>query len=224
MTPYYEDDAVTLYCGDCRQIDVGEVDHVITDPPYSDDTHDGARTANVQTKLLTFDSAEVGLIHSVLSRARVRRWVVATIDWQHMLPMKVHPPDGMRFVRHGVWVKPNGAPQFTGDRPGQGWEAVMILHSTRDDQKMSWNGGGRHAVWRCARVQSQHPTCKPIELLMSFIEQFTSEGDVIFDPFAGEGTTLVAAKRLGRRAIGVEIDSKWCDAAVRRLEQGVLAL
>ena len=126
------------------------------------------------------------------------------------------------LVRFGIWRKPDGAPQFTGDRPGTGWEAVAICHR---EGKKRWNGGGHHAFWSfpCARG-SGHPTEKPIRLFQSFVEQFSDPGETILDPFMGSGTTLRAAKDLGRKAIGIEIEEKYCEIAVKRLKQEVLAI
>lgn len=235
MTPYYADDAVTLYHGDCREVipTLGYVDHVLTDPPYGDDTHTGARTNAGQADLNqrpaaaligdAWSSVDADQIRDVLNLVRLRRWCVMSIDWQHMLPLKQYPPIGWRFVRMGAWVKPNGAPQFTGDRPAQGFEAVAILHAGITG-KMRWNGGGLPAVWNHQRVISGHPAGKPELLLLDWVCMFTDPGDVVLDPFAGSGTTLAAAKRLGRKAIGIEIDEPYCERIARRLSQGALPL
>ena len=124
-------------------------------------------------------------------------------------------------MRLGVWLKPDGAPQFTGDRPGTGWEAVAFLH--RDGARLRWSGKGRHGVWTHNKVNGAHPTTKPLPLVQDWVRLF-SDGGTILDPFAGSGTTLVAAKRLGRKAIGIEIEEKYCAIAARRLAQEVLAL
>ena len=68
-----------------------------------------------------------------------------------------------------------------------------------------------------------HPTQKPVTLMKRLINDFFPTG-VIADPFMGSGTTLRAAKDLGRKAIGIEIDERYCEAAVERLAQGVLSL
>lgn len=226
MTPFYQDELVTLYHGDCREVlpTLTIVDHVMTDPPYSDDTHAGARTNNSAnpSTLVTFESVNASHVRSILSESKARRWAVLTLDWQHVLPLKLSPPNGWKFIRHGVWIKPNGTPQFTGDRPAQGWEAVAILHADVKG-KMKWNGGGLPATWTHCKVSGLHPTGKPEPLLIDWIEQFTDAGETILDPFAGSGTTLAAAKRLGRKSIGIEIDGAYCEIAARRLAQGSLA-
>jgi hypothetical protein len=129
--------------------------------------------------------------------------------------------EGLRFVRFGVWVKPNSAPQFTGDRPAQGWEAVAILHG--EGERPRWNAGGDRAVWQFPRARGgSHPAEKPIALIRRWIADFTDPGDLILDPFMGSGTVLRAAKDLGRQAIGIEIDRRWCEHAAARLSQAVM--
>lgn len=227
MKPYYEQDGITIYHGDCREVlpTLGAVDHVMTDPPYSATTHKGARTGDSRNAgvLVDFASVSVGVVRDVLAATKATRWAVLTCDWQHMLPLKVEPPNGWKFVRHGVWVKPNGTPQFTGDRPAQGWEAVAILHADVKG-KMRWNGGGLPATWTHLKVAGLHPTGKPEPLLIDWVTQFTDPGDLILDPFMGSGTTLFAAKRLGRKAIGIELEEKYCEIAAKRLAQGALPM
>ena len=225
MTPYYEHGGIVIYHGDCREVitTLGPVDHVMTDPPYGEETHEGARTGSGQSVLVDFASTEAAKIAAMLAPIRLKRWAILTIDWQHVLPLKQSPPAGWRFVRHGAWVKPNGAPQFTGDRPAQGWEAVAILHAGVSG-KMRWNGGGYPAVWIHNKVQGYHPTGKPESLLLEWVAQFSDAGDLILDPFMGSGTTLAAAKRLGRRAIGIELEERYCEIAARRLRQEALPL
>jgi len=227
MRPYYDQSGVTIYHGDCREVlrHVGPVDHVMTDPPYSDDTHDGARTGKAQASgvLVDFASTQAAEIARTLALVRLQRWAILTCDWQHVLPLKQSPPVGWRFVRHGAWVKPNGTPQFTGDRPAQGWEAVAILHAGVSG-RMRWNGGGLPAVWIHNKVAGYHPTGKPESLLIEWVQQFSDPGDLILDPFMGSGTTLAAAKRLGRRAVGIELEEKYCEIAAKRLSQEALPL
>ncbi len=69
-----------------------------------------------------------------------------------------------------------------------------------------------------------HPTAKPVALFERFISWHSTVGDLVVDPFMGHGPVLVAAKNLGRRAIGVDVDESHCEAAAKRLAQGVLDL
>jgi site-specific DNA-methyltransferase (adenine-specific) len=125
-------------------------------------------------------------------------------------------------VRFGVWIKTNGAPQFTGDRPAPGWEGIAFLH--REGGRMEWNGGGRSSVFITPKVNTAHPTGKPEQLIREFVRLFSQPDDLVLDPFMGSGTTLRAAKDLGRRAIGIEIEERYCAIAVERLRQQVLPL
>ncbi len=236
MEPYYSDESVVLYHGDCREVmasmDDRSVDCVLTDPPYSDKTHESTRTNNtangrrgnrvlsgsfgfnfVTSERLRADLTEMGRITC--------GWVVASIDYRHAFDLDAAEPPGLRFLRIGVWVKTNPNPQISGDRPAQGWEAIAYMH--RADIRPAWSGGGRAGNFVLASSQGQgHPTSKPLPMVGQWVRWFTDPGDLILDPFVGSGTTLRAAKNEGRRAIGVEIDERYCEIAARRLDQGVL--
>lgn len=206
----------TLYLGDCREIlpTLAEVDHVITDPPYGAETHKGARTGKGDEVLIDFDSITSEELSEFAARAveLARRWVVMTCEWRHAVEL-----DRLEtFVRLGIWHKPNGSPQFTGDRPGTGWEAVAILHRLG---RKRWNGGGHHAVWTYPKTEGEHPTQKPLALIEKWLSQFTDEGETILDPFMGSGTTGVACVRHGRAFIGIERDPKHFATACRRIEE-----
>ena len=217
-----------IYHGDARElvpaiVGAHTVAHVITDPPYDAATHAGARTlaGGEVVRLIDFAPITAVEIGDVLAGAAPRRWVIATVDWRHIPVLESRPPLGLRFVRFGIWNKPDSAPQFTGDRPATGWEAVAILH--REGERMRWNAGGDRAVWDFPRARNAaHPAEKPIALIRRWIADFTDPGDLILDPFMGSGTVLRAAKDLGRQAIGIEIDRRWCEHAAARLSQAVM--
>jgi site-specific DNA-methyltransferase (adenine-specific) len=226
LKPYYQDSHVTIYHGDCADVvpSLGPIDHVVTDPPYSAVTHAGALGDGGASALVDFASVNADELigYVALCAPLVRRWVIATVDWRHILPLEQRTPAGLRFVRFGIWAKPNGAPQFTGDRPATGWEAMAILHST--EGRLRWNGGGRHGVYYYPKLNApEHPTEKPAGLLMLLLNDFTDPGESILDPFMGSGTTLVAAKRLGRTAVGIEREERYCEIAARRCSQGALS-
>lgn len=237
-TPYYEDERVTLYNGDCRDVmasmEERSVAAVITDPPYSDRTHEMTRSNSNRAKehgnrvlsgAFGFDSITAEDLSDALATAgRIsQRWLVANIDYRHAFVFSETPPPGLRLLRIGVWVKTNPNPQISGDRPAQGWEAIAYMH--RDDLRPSWTGGGKAANFVLPNAQKHgHPTTKPIEMVRQFVRWFSNPGDVIFDPFAGSGTTLRAALDEGRRAIGVELDEKYCELIATRLSQGAFDL
>lgn len=223
----------TLHLGDCRDVlatlPPDSHDVCVSDPPYADETHDGARTAKnpgggtgtgdrleAASPLLTFDSITFANLRDTLGLAGTvtRRWIVITCDWRHAAKLADNPPPGLLFARFGVWVKPNGAPQFTGDRPGQGWEAVAWLH--RKGTRMAWNGGGRSSVFTEPKVSGQHPTTKPLPLIRQFVA-LTSDGGPVLDPWMGSGTVGVAAVERGLEYTGIECDPTWYALAKSRV-------
>lgn len=211
----------TLYLGDCRDVipDLPAVDAIITDPPYSANTHKMAKTNKGKghgTKLVTFgaiDDAEFDrLAEAFLLTAT--GWVVMTCDYRHAARFYQHP----LFVRLGAWVKPNPMPQISGDRPGQGFETVLILHAGRVPK--SWARGGGSGVWTVPVTNgAEVPTQKPLALVSAFVSDFTNPGETVLDPFMGSGTTGVAAVAAGRRFIGIEALPEHYDIARRRIEE-----
>ena len=240
MTPYYEQDGITIYHGSCLDIlpQIEQVDHVITDPPYSVlvvNTSAGAPPGTIG-KAKRSDLGYCGvtdemrdIIGAEIARI-VRRWALVFCDAESLSAWRAAlEQGGLQHVRMGAWVSPACTPQFTGDRPGTGWEACEIAH--RPGRKR-WNGGGLPAVWivnrplngSAERAAAAHPTPKPDALLGIVVQQFTDPGDLILDAFMGSGTTLIAAKRIGRKAIGIELEEKYCEIAAKRLSQGALNL
>lgn len=228
MSLYYEDEFVQLHHGDCREIlaNMAEasVRAVLTDPPYTERTHAKARSLYadgiIHEGVTTFAAISDEDLRAVLSEmGRVSQgWVVATLDYRHALEFDLNPPAGLKCQRVGVWVKTNPTPQITGDRPAQGWEAIGYFHRAKG--RSVWNGGGKHGnyVTRIADATG-HPTTKPLAIVEDWVRMFSDPGDTILDPFAGSGTTLRAAVNNGRKAIGVEVEEKYCELIVKRLSQ-----
>ena len=228
MGIYYQDENVTLYHADCREVMAGmdeqSVAAVITDPPYTERTHAKARSSSagkVTEGITAFSAISDAELRNVLTDCgRVSEgWVVATLDYRHAVEFDSSPPDGLKCQRVGVWVKTNPTPQITGDRPAQGWEAIAYLHRAQGRSK--WNGGGAHGNYVSPVAPPEgHPTAKPLPMLRDMVRKFTNPGDTVFDPFAGSGTTLRAALDEGRKAIGVELDERYCELIAKRLGQG----
>lgn len=245
-TPYYQDEHVTLYHGDCRDLlpKLGQVDHIITDPPYSEHVHGAARSsrmvsvndrggrygADVRRNVdLGFAhlSPELRAICAEQFARLAKRWVLVFSDtesshlWRDDLTAR-----GLDYVRTGAWVKVGATPQFSGDRPATGFEAITIAHPKG---RKRWNGGGKHAVWTFPIVLDRgrngarlHTTQKPQDLMQTLVSEFTDVGDTILDPFAGSGTTAAAAKMLDRKAILVEQDERYCEVIAKRLDVALL--
>jgi site-specific DNA-methyltransferase (adenine-specific) len=227
MKPYFQTDLVTLYFGDCMEVmyDLKDssIDCVITDPPYSERTHKNAKkngSKGYGEKLVHFASFTEENLYSVYAElGRITKgWVVSNMDYAHAFSFEENPPTGLVQKRIGVWVKNNPMPQISGDRPAQGWEAISYLH--KEGIKSSWNAGGLpgNYVSNLAKPTG-HPTPKPLAMVTSWVERFTKTGEIVLDPFAGGGTSLMAARNLGRKSIGVEIDEKYCELIANRLSQ-----
>lgn len=242
MQPYYEDEMATIYLGDCFEImpvlPCGMVDHFITDPPYSPHTHSKqwigkALTADAKPRVSTahkelgFEPLTSEDMRKLLiaAYAIAHRWTLAFCDLESIAEWRDNVIKcRLDYVRACIWDKVDSAPQFTGDRPAASAEAIICAH--RPGRK-EWNGGGSRNVFRFAvngyaKGGKPHPSTKPEALMRELIALFTDEDELILDPFMGSGTTLVAAKRLGRRSIGIEIQEKYCEIAAERLSQGAL--
>ena len=232
MSLYYQDDFVTLYHGDSREGLASMADNsvaaVITDPPYSENTHKMAKSNKGKghgVKAIEFKSFTDDDLFAMLAECgRVsKRWVIANLDYKHAFKIDSEPLPGLRVMRIGVWVKTNPMPQISADRPGQGWEAIAYLH--KEGVKPAWHGGGKHGNYILPTAQNEgHPTSKPLPMVSEWVRHFTNHGDTILDPFAGSGTTLRAAVDNGRKAIGYELDEAYCEVIAKRLSQGALDL
>lgn len=199
MTPYYEEAGITIYHGDCREIlpMLPSVDLVLTDPPYgigfAAQPTKWQRLAGHQAE--NWDNRPVDDLRLVLSYGRCQ---VAWGGNYYVLP----PTRGWL-----CWYKPDAPPSmgsFELAWTNQDRNARIITHSI--------------SATNAERVG--HPTQKPLAVILWTMNQFP--GETVLDPFMGSGTTLVAAKQLGRRAIGIEIEQKYCDIAIERLRQSVL--
>lgn len=139
-------------------------------------------------------------------------------------PVQWFTPEGWNLKQEIVWDRGGGMMQNA--RMFVRFDE-RILWFVRGD-KWLWNQEcvGYGTIWRLAREQQQqgkqHPVAFPIEIPLRAIAATTELGDIALDPFMGSGTTLVAAKALGRRAIGIEIEERYCEVAAKRLQQEVM--
>lgn len=215
MKPYYQDDYVTLYHGDCREVLRGLAFDglwaIVTDPPYGIQ-HSSNHGASWQGEQISGDE-DTTLRDEVLERY-TPMYMPAVVfgTWRAQRP---------HFTR-AVLIWDKGPAFGMGDLsfPWKGsFEEVYIIgygfEGRRDEGvlkghlEVSWESKGR-----------RHPHAKPVTLLEHFVHKLP--GRSILDPFAGAGPTLLAAKNLNRKAIGVEINEGFCEIAATRLTQNVL--
>lgn len=201
------------------------VDHVITDPPFSDYVHAnamrGTSRGGSEAKVLDFEPMTPERMEFVGAAIATitRKWalIFCNVEIAHLWARALDR-GGLRPMRIGAWVKPGAMPQFSGDRPSVGFEAIVIAHGLGPS---SWNGGGRAALWTHPPAGREgpalHATQKPFGLLAQLVRDFTDRGDLICDPFMGSGTTGAAALHLGRSFIGWERDPRYFRIAARRL-------
>lgn len=202
----------------------GVIQHVITDPPYSNAVHSrqwqaAALGRPTPHSSINFDPITPEVMAATAAQAArlASRWSLFFTDVESVLLwMREVETAGLDYVRTCIWVKPDATPQFTGDRPASGAEAAVIAHQPG---RKRWNGGGKRNVYTHTREGggSEHPTTKPLTLMLELLADFTDPEEIILDPFAGSGTTGVAALRLGRRFIGIERDPKYAAIARERL-------
>lgn len=227
MKPYYEHEGITIYLGDCREIlptlDRHSVDAIITDPPFfMPASHYQSRIGWQRTNgdlsiLATFWDVNVNAMMPTLKTTGQ----LLTFCNGDSFPV-FHSAIFGRFslISSLIWDKGTVG-------MGRVWRhqhELMILGRWQD----SWDpddGKLRPDVIRCPATPSaerDHPVEKPVALLRALVEGLAPANGFILDPFMGSGTTLRAAKDLGRKAIGIEIEEKYCEIAAKRLGQEVL--
>ena len=211
MRPYYTQDGITIYHGDCRELleELGKVDLVLTDPPYGISLKEHGRSG-YNWNIDGDESQELG--QWFLDRANT----LPTIAFAS--PMK--PWDG-KWRQYLVWDK--GPTVGGGGDPTTCWKQSWELVQVRKTGALS--GKRDEAVLRfhvTQRDYHHHPCQKPVPLLSYLINKAATPETVILDPFMGSGSTLRAAKNLGKKAIGIEINEAYCEIAAKRLEQLVL--
>ena len=229
MKPYYDDGQVTIYHGDCREVlaDLGDVAGVVvTDPPYSSGGFQeaGKSAGSVGTRSgdsIALDNLSTRgyqrLLRSVFRHCNQADEVYLFTDWRMWTPASDAIEEaGWRVRNMLVWDKLTMG-------MGLPWrnQHELIVYGKRTPASMR---DGKHGnVLQARRTGNDlHPTEKPLDLCQTILGN-AGDGTVL-DPFMGTGTTLLAAKLLGRRAVGIETEERYCEMAARRLAQECLAL
>jgi DNA methylase len=220
VAPYYQDDWVTLYHGDCLEVNEWlSADVLVTDPPYGIGWSKGnwAKAYNPDGHQGIQNDKDTGQRDAALVLWGNRPALVFG-------SLRAEYPVG--WVRMLVFEKPTvGAGLFGSRLPWlSNWEPVFVLGEWPDQTPE------RGAVVRTRAASASgysgyvtkagHAHAKPLDVMEHLID--ACPPGVIADPFAGSGSTLVAAKALGRRAVGVELDERYCEITAKRLSQDVL--
>ena len=209
--PYYSHAGITIYHADCRAIlPHVTADVVVTDPPYNVGKVYGAAVDDSKADYEEWCAGWFGALCAptiafTCGHRNVSMWG------------RIREPDWII-----CWFKP--AAMVRSPFGACNWEPIMFYGNTRPHK------GCRVDVVRAGIVPipdsalKGHPCPKPDQWAIGLVRMLSDFGETILDPFMGSGTTLVAAKRLGRKAIGIEIEEKYCAIAVQRLQQEVLPL
>jgi site-specific DNA-methyltransferase (adenine-specific) len=235
--PYYDRDGITIYCADCRDIlpllEPGSVDVVLADPPYGIANTFGQQNRLDGSRRLQFDWDSPGIVEAVRSglseafslckpRASCFVWTGCNAAERY-----AEPATQAGFtVKPAAWVKQCPPPACPGNWWPSGFE--LAYYGYRGGAWFNDDNPKRRNVWVADSYRygqpgkCDHPTQKPLGMTRQHVAALVPPGGLVLDPFMGSGTTLRAAKDLGRRAIGIEIEEKYCEIAVRRLAQGVL--
>lgn len=221
MNPYYEDDSVTLYHGDCRevlpQLDLA-VDLLATDPPYGLDIGYG-RTA-LGTRRIEGDQDDAlltGILTDCDHLMADDSWASVFCGYTHSGKVQEAAQSaGWRVKTVIVWDK---AMPSLGEGIRNQHELAVL--AKRGSPAETFTGGN---VWRITRERGrpEHPHMKPQALMTRLVGYYSPPFGTVLDPFAGSGSTLVAAATLGRKAVGIEYDERYCELIVKRLGQPAL--
>lgn len=213
MKPYFEQDGLTIFHGDCREIlPTLKADLIVTDPPYGIALRNhspGNRRRTASYEIAGDASLDVAL--HVLAWAEERAIPVCAFA----SPWKPLPGDWRNML---VWDK--------GPAVGGGGDTSLCFKRTWELIQVRRNGplqaGRGESVLRhhvTPRDSILHPAAKPKSLMVQLVSQLSKSAEMILDPFMGSGTTLVAAQQLGRKAIGIELEEKYCEIAAKRIMQ-----
>jgi hypothetical protein len=213
VKPYYDEGGVTLYHGDCREILPTLVgDCVITDPVWT----------NAHYALTGSDRPEALLAEAVVAiPAMVKRlavWLGCSTDPRMLRAV----PDRWPFLR--VSYLRRAVPGYNGRTLGSGDVLYAFGEYVPRAKGRTVIPGEVTATYVAGERTWGHPTPRYDRHAQWVVGWWSDPGEVVIDPFAGSGTTLLAAKNGGRRAIGIEIEERYCTIAVERLRQGVLPL
>jgi site-specific DNA-methyltransferase (adenine-specific) len=221
LSPFYDAGGIKLYNCDCRAVEVAS-DLIVTDPPYGQSFISGMSGAK-WGMLFNDDQPEIVedcLAHALKGLRRHRHVYI----FSGRLDLSKLPLSGITEL---IWDKEIiGMGDLTQPWGLQHEKIIFACHefSKANREKGKGNLSARlrkGSVLRSQRAQSgamHHPTEKPVDILRQMIESSSVMGEVVYDPFAGSGSTLIAAMLEGRQGVGCEIDERYCEIAAKRFD------
>lgn len=217
MKPYYQDEFVTLFHADCYAAELPRCDLLLVDPPYEIST----RVSGIAKQRDYLASVEANGIHNGFDETILERfanWMCfCSLDQLSLLMVMAEErraQGGRRMLLN--WLKPDPAPLCNGNYLP---DTEYIVHAFQPKRLFGAMDDKHRYFLRPAMRQWNkfgHPTTKPLDLMRWLVRLGSKDGETVLDCFCGTGTTLVAAKSLGRKAIGFEHNEKWCEVAAKR--------
>jgi DNA modification methylase len=199
---------------------------MITDPPYGV-SYDASwrevagKGAKSKGKVQNDDKADWRISYSLFNGSVIYVWHAA----KHLAEVARNLEDcDFEIVSQIIWNKQN----FALSRGDYHWKHEPCWYAVRKGHNHNWKGDRKQTtVWEIANLnafgknkeedeRTDHSTQKPLECMSRPINNHTDKGDYVYDPFLGSGTTLIAAERLGRKCIGIELSTAYCDMIVKR--------
>jgi site-specific DNA-methyltransferase (adenine-specific) len=216
MKPYFEEDGITIYHGDCREVlpQLESADAVITDPPFG-----------IGWVRATWED-------SVEAYPELMHWLVSECNrlvangWCFIFQTMLNAPRFHEWFGSS-WRIYAACKNFAQIRPTGIWHSwdPVVFWGNGETPREKGAVNRDYFVGNVAGVFGDgidHPCPKPLDTMQHIVSIASSSGGLVIDPFLGSGSTTWAARQLGRRAIGIEIDEKYCEIAARRLNQKVL--
>lgn len=219
IKPFYEDAFTTIYHGDCREIlpTLPKVDLVLTDPPYVLQASGGGIGARREYLHDIDGKLDEGFDISILDPFENWMCFCGKSQLKELLGAT-----GKRVWALVTWNKPNPTPLCAGNYLP---DTEYVVHAYRSGRLFGeFKDKSRFIIHPVEKNDFGHPTVKPVAVMSKLVRLGSQIGEAILDPFMGSGTTLVAAKQLGRKAIGIELEEKYCEIAAKRLQQEYLPL
>ncbi|MGA9668280.1 MAG: DNA methyltransferase [Terracidiphilus sp.] len=208
MKPYYSHAGIDIYLGDCREIlpTLPKCDLLLTDPPYGMNFRSCHRIIR-HDAIAGDDFLPIDLIEMAMDKVTHAAYIFCR--WNNL-------PDMPKPIQSCLaWVKNNWSMGDLKHEHGRRWEACCFYPKELHE----FTKRIPDVIFDDRTGNDFHPTQKPENLMRTIIQ--CNIADSVLDPFMGSGTTLVAAKNLGRKAIGIEIEEKYCEIAAKRLAQEV---